>query len=228
MKMNNTLIRYAGISYLVVIIAGVFGMVYVPAVMFDWEKPIQSIVNLEEKAILFRLGITGCLLSFMAFVALSALLYRLFSDVEKLPALLLLCVGVLGSSAFLANTLNYVEIATLMNESPEHTEAIAREILFLSSKFTNGFTLIQVVTGVWLTLFGILSYRNKVIPGIISLLLIVAGVLNYILGFVLKFVLGLDDIPFLLSLPGTLGEFSACLWMVFYGVLWERGEIKII
>ncbi|GAA0340772.1 hypothetical protein GCM10009092_01560 [Bowmanella denitrificans] len=217
MNHNNLFARLSGLSYLVLIVSGLFGMVYVPGVMFDWIDSIQTVSNLHDKSTLFRAGISACLLSFVSFTVLSGLLSKLFFNSSNLGALLLLSFGVMGATALLANTLNYINVATIMMGQPEVNEHTASQILAFASQFSNGFTLIQVITGIWLVIFGWLAYRTRMLPTVICVLLIVSGLVNYVAGFVLKFVFETGDVPIWLSLPGTLGEFSACLWLLIMG-----------
>lgn len=220
--LTNKLVRLAGASYLILIISGIFGMVYVPSVMFNWHDPLQTMVNFEQNLGLFRWGITGCLVSFIAFTAMSVLLFVIFNKTNYTLALLLLSVGLVGAAAFLANTLSYVEIVSLISSGIEHSVEVAQRILLLSLSFSQGFMLIQVLTGVWLILFGVLAIQSHLLPSIIGWLLIVSGIINYITEFVLNFLLTSDSLPTYISIVGTAGEFIACLWLLILGNFWKQ------
>lgn len=218
MKSSPHLARLAGLCYLALIIAGLFGMVYVPAVTFNWEDSAQTLIKLEDNALLFRLGITGCLISFASFIAMSVVLYRLFGGVAKTRALLLLVFGSAGAALFTANAFNYVEIAALVSAGSH--EALGEQVHHLAAHFNENFLFIQSFTGVWLVLFGFLAYSQRLLPALLCGLLVYSGLVNYIGGYLAVFVFE-TQVPTLLTLPGTLGEFGTCLWLLILGARWQ-------
>lgn len=222
MMNRNTQARLAGLGYLILIVAGIFGMVYVPAKIFNWSDPAQTLLNLNEDKLLFRMAITGSLISYTAFAVVSALFYRLFAEMAKLPALLLLCFRVLGAAVYMSNALNYVEIITLLSGPPQ-AEIAGQDLLSLAANFNNGFTFIQSTTGVWLVSLSILTYKSRFLPRVMSVLLMYSGAVNYVGDFFITFIFE-KDLLFLLSLPGTLGEFSTCLWLIVVGAGWQKPQ----
>lgn len=221
MKSSPHLARLAGLCYLALIIAGLFGMVYVPAVIFNWEDSAQTLIKLEDNALLFRLGITGCLISFASFVAMSVVLYRLFGAVAKTRALLLLVFGSVGAALFTANAFNYVEITALVAAGSH--EALGEQVHHLAAHFNENFLFIQSFTGVWLVLFGFLAYSQRLLPALLCGPLVYSALVNYIGGYLAAFVFE-TQVPTLLTLPGTLGEFGTCLWLLILGARWQARE----
>src|SRR5690606_23560834 len=113
---DSRLARLAGLNYLILIVAGLFGMVYVPAVVFDWGSPVETAANLAASESLFRWGILGCLVSYLSFAVATTFLHRLFSTAFPLAALFLLCFGWIAATGFMANALHYVGILDLVPE----------------------------------------------------------------------------------------------------------------
>lgn len=227
MKDNHLLARFAGLSYFILIVAGLFGMVYVPAVVFDWSSPVDTASNLATHEALFRWGIIGCLGSYLAFTVTTTLLYRIFSATSPLAALFLLCFGWIGAVAFIANLLSYVEVVGLipdMHASEAQRETAGQAILERAANFSAGFKLMQVATGLWLITLGTLVCRSRLLPKAIGALLVISGSLNYIGEFVISFVAGMNGLPWLLTLPGTLAEFSTCLWLLLAGASWQARQ----
>jgi len=227
MKDNHLLARFAGLTYFILIVAGLFGMVYVPAVVFDWSSPVDTASNLTTHEALFRWGIIGCLGSYLAFTVTTTLLYRIFSATSPLAALFLLCFGWIGAVAFIANLLSYVEVVGLipdMHASEAQRETAGQLILERAANFSTGFKLMQVATGLWLITLGTLVYRSRLLPKAIGALLVISGSLNYIGEFVISFVADMNGLPWFLTLPGTLAEFSTCLWLLLAGACWQARQ----
>lgn len=222
---NSMLARVAGVHYLILIVAGLFGMVYVPAVVFDWSNPAGTAARLGASPLLFNVGIVACMVSYLAFAVASVFLQRLFVREHPLLALLLLCFGWLGSGCLLANLLHYVEIYGLVASavaSPGQPEAVGQAILSAATNFNNGFKVMQVITGLWLVILGILLLKSELLPRILGMLLVISGVVNYVGSTFVEFVLGYAGLPGWLTLPGTLGEFTACLWLLLAGTVWQK------
>lgn len=230
MKTNNHLLaRLAGLNYFILIVTGIFGMVYVPAMVFDWSSPAATATNLIAQEELFRWGLLGCLVSYLTFACATTILYRLFSAAFPLAALFLLCFGWLGAVAFMANVLYYIEILDLIPASEAGAEQLVvagQAILQAAANFSAGFKFMQTVTGLWLITLGILVCRSGLLPQVIGALLVVSGILNYIGESVANFVVEAAGFPWFLTLPGTLAEFSACLWLLIAGAAWQLRQQK--
>src|SRR5690554_6517652 len=146
MKDNHLRARYAGLSYFILIVAGLFGMVYVPAVVFDGGGRVDTASSLAARAALFGWGIIGWLGSYLAFTVTTTLLYRIFSATSPLAALFLLCFGWIGAVAFVADLLSYVEVVGLipdMHASEAQRETAGQLILERAANFSTGFKLMQ-------------------------------------------------------------------------------------
>lgn len=227
---DNLLARLAGLNYFILIIAGLFGMVYVPAVVFDWSSPGETAANLAASESLFRWGIVGCLASYLAFAVATTFLHRLFSAAFPLAALFLLCFGWIGATGFMGNALHYVEILDLVPEataSGQPLEEAGQAILQAAAHFNGGFKFVQAVTGLWLVMLGLLACRSGILPPVVGVLLLVSGLLNYIGEFAMHLVGGGAGLPWFLTLPGTLAEFSTCLWLLIAGAAWQARQQRV-
>ncbi len=226
---HDALARCAGLNYFILIVAGLFGMVYVPAVVFDWSSALETATTLAANERLFRWGIIGCLVSYLAFAVATTLLHRLFCAAFPLAALFLLGFGWIGAVAFMANVLAYVGILELVPDAEagaQQIEAAGQAILQKAANFNNGFKLMQAVTGLWLVTLGILACRSALLPRAIGAFLVVSGSLNYVGESMMALVEGAAGFPWFMTLPGTLAEFSACLWLLVAGAAWPVRQRK--
>ena len=126
--------RLAGFIYLVLIVTGIFGLVYVPATLIDWSNPATT----------------------------------------------------------------------------------AAQIMYLLVSYNNATLISSVFWGAWLLPFGYLVFRSGILPKILGVCLML-GCVGYMAEFILKFVFSQEVVPFYVGLPGTIGEFGICLWMLVMG-----------
>ena len=73
----------AGLCYLVIVISGIFSLMYVPDLLIDWQNPELTFQNINNNLPLFRLGIFSSMVCYLAYVALPMILYQVFSAVDK-------------------------------------------------------------------------------------------------------------------------------------------------
>ncbi|WP_416337324.1 DUF4386 family protein [Galbibacter sp. EGI 63066] len=69
--MSNTyLARLSGLVYLIFILTGIYGLVYVPSTLFDWENPALIANNILDNELTFRLAVTAEIVCLICFIFL--------------------------------------------------------------------------------------------------------------------------------------------------------------
>src|SRR5580700_2135276 len=111
--MNSTkkTARLAGVLYLVNGVTGFFGIIYVPSRLIVSGNAAATANNILASERLFRVGIVSELICAAEFVFLLSVLYRLFGNVNKTYASLMVILGLLQIPIMFVNALN--EIAAL-------------------------------------------------------------------------------------------------------------------
>lgn len=221
MLSKNTLAHISGLTYLVLILTGIFGLVYVPSRLIVWENPELTIANIKEFDFLFRLGITSEIICFLAFLIMPLFLYQLLKSVNKTAAVLMVLFSVISVPITFVNLLNKVNVLTLL---AGHTylsaipqEQLQAQVMYLFAAFNNGTTISSIFWGAWLFPFGYLVYKSNFLPKFLGLFLMI-GCFSYQVEFFARFLFLVKEIPWYVSAPSSIGEFGICLWMLILGV----------
>ncbi len=224
MDSNKKTARIAGLLYLIVVLTGIFNLMYVPSKLIVWDNASVTFNNILESETLFRLGIVGGIICYTAFLILPIVLYKLLNQVNKTYAIGMVTLAVISVPLSLVNLLNKVNVLTLIGKAQylqviEADELQAQVLLYLDF-YNNGIEIASVFWGLWLLPFGYLVFKSGFLPKILGICLMAGcfGYLtNFIGGFLFQNYAGLGIARFV-SLPGSIGEIGICLWLLIIGI----------
>lgn len=210
------LARWAGVSYLFLIIVGAPGMMMFPSLIVGGDA-VATAANIAANEGTVRLAFAGYLLSTAGYLVVMALFYELLRRLEPAVALMMVLFGAAGciisaSSMLFAN-------ATLTIGSAWHVAALgptatADLTLLLGELYGGLFNLAMIFFGLQCILTGWLFLRSALIPRPLSLLLMAGG-----LGYLVFLYPPLAKTAFPLHvLPGYLAELALTLWLLLKGV----------
>ena len=216
----NTLARTSGFIYLILILTGIYGLVYVPSTLIDWGNPELTVINIKKSEFLFRLGILSEIICFIAFIALPLFLHELLKSVGKTAALLMVIFAFLCIPMAFINIINKVNVLLLVS-GVEYLQKIPQEqlnaqVMYLLASFNNGTMVANIFWGAWLFPFGYLVFKSNFLPKILGIFLMV-GCFSYIVEFITRFLFSITEIPWYVSMPSSIGEFGICLWLLVMG-----------
>lgn len=221
MQSQKILARFAGFLYVVLIVTGIFGIAHVPSSLILWEDPGATINNLKINAFLFRMGIISQLICFVAFIALSVLLYSLFGGVHKTAGRLMVALVLASAAVSLVAVAQYIHVLQLVSEAGYFQKIpknlIEAQIMFSLGKVNSYATITHLFAGIWLFPFGYLVVKSKLLPLSLGVLLIVAGG-GYLYEFAAGFFLAAGESPWYLGIASNLGIFLTALWLLLAGV----------
>ena len=217
---TDFLARLCGLVYLLLILTGIYGLVYVPAVLFDWTDPAATARNILENEMTFRLAVTAEIACYLCFIVLPLLLYKLLRSVHQDVAVLMVVLALLSIPITLTQVVKHVDVLLLLNEQ-EYLKAMTTEtvqaiIMLRLASFNNGILLSYLFAGLWLLPLGYLVHTSGFLPRVLGVLLMLAC-LGYLIEFVGKFIFSWPQIPWYVSVPSSLGEFGTCLWLLIFG-----------
>lgn len=222
MDSTKTTARIAGGLYLIVVITGIFNLMYVPSKTIVWDNPEQTFNNIVTSETLFRLGIVAGIVCYTAFLILPLVLYKLLHHVHKAYAIAMVTLAVVSVPFSLVNLINKVNVLTLIsNPSYLPTDLSKRyaEVLLYLEYYNNGIQIVSIFWGLWLLPFGYLVFKSDFLPKILGVLLML-GCFGYLINFTGNFLfqnyadLGIGRF---VSLPASLGEMGICLWLLIVG-----------
>jgi len=214
--------RLAGLLYLILIITGVFSIIYVSSQIIVLGDTVTTAKNILAKEFLFRAGIISDLISNTIFVLLVLVLYRIFKQVNEHKAKLMVALVVVQIPAlFIMESLNITSLMIFKGEILQTFELNQRQdlaMLFLKINDYGTLTL-EMFWGLWLLPFGLLVYKSGFIPRIFGILLFIAGIAYMQASFtsiLFPSYSAFVSQPTLLLV--AIGEISITLWLLIKGV----------
>lgn len=229
MLSKNQLAHISGFTYLILILTGIFGLVYVPSNLIVWENPAATIANIKASEFLFRLGVTSEIICFLAFLIMPLFLYQLLKSVNKTAAVLMVLFSIISVPITFSNLINKLNVLTLLDGhvylSAIPPDQLQAQVMYLLAAFNNGTAISNIFWGAWLLPFGYLVYQSKFLPKILGIFLMI-GCFGYQTEFFARFLFSVNDIPWYVSAPSSVGEFGICLWMLIVGVR-EKRELNL-
>lgn len=214
--------RLAGLLYLILVITGVFSIMYVSSQIIVLGDTITTAKNIHAKEFLFRAGIISDLISNTIFVLLVLVLYRMFKQVNEHQAKLMVALVVVQIPAlFIMESLNITSLMIFKGEILQTFELNQRQdlaMLFLKINDYGTLTL-EMFWGLWLLPFGILVYKSGFIPRIFGILILIAGIAYMQASFTSIL---FPSYSAFMSQPTlilvAIGEISITLWLLIKGV----------
>lgn len=216
----NAIARLAGLSYLVIILAGVSSEVLLRApltVPGDPDATAQSILAALPQ---FRLSIAADAVMAIADVALAALLFVLLRPVSATVSLMAMLFRLVQAAILGLNLVHLQEVTVALNLGVDPAAA-----LLPLEMHAHGYDLGLIFFGVNSLLTGWLIVRSDFLPSMIGFLLAGAGVV-YLAGSAARILapelVSTLEVAYLLPL---VAESAMALWLVSRGVnaaAWSR------
>ena len=220
----QTYARVGGMLYLFIILASLFGEVFVRGSLIVPRDPVATAKNIQAAEMLFRAGLAGEMLTCVCDVALAMILYVLLRPVSRNLALLaaffrLTFIGIYSASKFF-------EVAALAAlEGAGHLKAFnlqqLHDLAYVSLKVHGlAYGASLLFFGFCCVLFGYLIHRSGYLPRILGVLLVIAGVgyIVFSLAQILAPTFAADYLFPWSLLPGFAGELGLALWLTVKGV----------
>lgn len=212
----------AGFFYLLIIITGVYSLMFVSSQIIVQGDAISTSKNILANKFLFRTSIINNIFSNTIWLFLALTLYRLFKQVNKRLSLLMLTMVIVQiPTVFIMSAFDITSLMVFKGEILETFQMNQRQDLAMLFLKINGYgTLaLEMYWGLWLMPFGLLVYKSGFIPRIFGILLIIAG-LAYVVDSSI-FIL-LPNYREFVKQPTLLlvaiGEISITLWLLIKGI----------
>jgi len=223
MTSNKKTARLAGLIYLILIISGMFSLLYVQSELIVYDDPATTVQNITNGKMLFQWSIIGGLICYATFLMLPLILYKLLSYVNKTHAVLMVAFALISIPVSLYNIGHKFDILTLISGaeylSVFSSEQLQTQIMLSLDSYNNGIMIAQVFWGLWLFPFGYLVYKSGILPKFFGVFLML-GCIGYLIEFTGGFMIdGYYDmgIATYIGIPSAIGEIGICLWMLIVG-----------
>lgn len=219
--------RIAGVLYLIIIVLGAVGELFVRGRIVVPGDATATAANLRSMESLWRFGIAAELFLLICTIVLTLILYVLLRPVSRDLALLATFFGLIATAVETTYSLQLVEAlfplgnaAYLKAFTPEQLYAMA----YLSIKaHGQGFGIALLLFGPFFLVAGYLIFKSGYFPKAIGILYLLPG-LSYLTS---SFALILAPtfagrFYFVMAGPALIGEASLCLWLLVKGVNEQR------
>ena len=223
--------RIGGIAYLIIIVAGLLGEMFVRNAMIVSGDPAATAGNIIASPLLWRLGIAGDLIMHVCDAIVMLVLYVLLRTVNRNLALLALIFNLIQTAVLVANKMNLLMPLFLLGDAnylkafdPKQLQALA----YLSVKAHGyGFGIGLIFFGFVCLVNGYLIFKSGFFPKVIGVLMQIAGLSYLINSFALILAPSLENAIFpAILIPPFIGELSLCLWLIIKGVNSTRWKQK--
>lgn len=210
--------RLAGALYLIVVLAGMHCLAYVPGQVGD------TLGQASAHAGMFRSGIASFLVMQVAFLLLPLALYRVLADVDRPAAIAMVALAVVSVPIGLVAVTHRLEALALLDPAATGTtDAMESAFALCLQRYSHGLRIASLFWGLWLLPFGWLVLRSGRLPRVLGLLLVLGG-LGYVAQVFGGLVPAIADAPWLryVRMPAAFGEIGSCLWLLLFGARMGR------
>jgi hypothetical protein len=213
--------RFAGIAYLVIIVLGAFGELYVRGSLVVSGNPHATAANITSSLSLWRAGLVGDLLMHVLDVPLIVFFYWLLRPVDPMLALTATAFNIVQTSVLVANKLTLL-VAIVLPSSATVGAAADQAALWVAlavSIHGYGFGIGLIFFGFACVIRGVLILRSDLLPRFLGTLLVAAGVAYLVNSIALLShpKLAAFLFPWIL-VPPLIGELALALWLIAKGI----------
>jgi hypothetical protein len=213
--------RQAGLLYLAMSILAMLSYFYLHRLFFMPGDPAATARNIHASEQLYRLSILVDLVTQFLFITVVLALYRLFEDVDRNQARLM--VALVGTAIVVQFGTSVLKAAPLVFLSGAgHLSVFSRpqleELSYLSlSLVGKQGEILTSIWGLWLFPFAVLTIKSGFLPRFLGVLLILSGVAYVVSSATsIAFPEYVNTIrPF--AMPLYFGEFIVVLWLAIMG-----------
>ena len=214
--------KLAGFLYLLVIITGVYNIIYLSSKIIVKGDTATVANNILSNELLYRTGIISDFISNIFFLLLVLVLYRLLKQVNIHWAKLMVALVIVQiPTVFIMEAFNITSLMLFKDEILKTLELSQRQNLAMLFFRINdyGMLALEVFWGLWLIPFGLLVYKSSFIPRIFGILLVIAGIAyinDSFIAILFPRYRAFVNQPTLLLVG--IGEISITLWLLIKGV----------
>jgi len=213
--------RYAGLLYLLLVIAAPFRLFYIPSELFVNGDAAATMANIAANATLFKMGMLADLFCGVLEIFLVLALYHLFKHVNRRQAILMVLLSLPTGAINFINILNDAAALTFASAPAflaafDQAQREAMGMLFLNLHDIEVLA-VGFFWGLWLLPLGALVIRSGMMPKAIGYWLIVNGFAYFAISIAGLLAPQFSGIVGTIALPAQLAEVGFMLWLLLSG-----------
>ena len=214
--------RVVGLWYLSLVLVGPLTLLYIPDKLFVHDDAARTAANIAAHQELFKTGMLADLVGSVLLIFLVLAFYRLFKDVDKQLALLLVITG--GVMPATLSLVNFVNSAGALEvaQNPGFLAAFDKPqrdalVLLFVHLHEHQITAAEILWGLWLFPMGLLTYKSGFLPRFIGVWLFLNGVAYVLLSVSRLMTPQLSDKVWMFGQPAFFAELALVLWLLIRG-----------
>lgn len=219
--------RIGGILYLMIIVAGAFGEIFVRGTLIVSGNAAATASNIMASQPLWRAGIAGDILVHVFDIPLMLILYLILKPASKNLALLAVLFNLIQTAVLVANKFNLLMPLFSLGNADYLNSFAPDQLHALTQVFVRvhgyGFGIGLIFFGFACLVYGILIFKSGYLPGILGIFMQIAGLSYLTNSFALLLAPKLASMMFpAILVPALVGELSLALWLLMKGVNIEK------
>lgn len=217
---KNATARLAGFIYLLLVITGIYNLLYVPSQLIDMKDAAATVKDISNNELLFRSGIVVGILSYICYLILPFVLYKLFREINRDVAVMMIVLSAFSVPISLFSIVHKVDVLTLLSNagylSHLDLQTIQTKVMLSLKSYNNGILVAKIFWGLWLLPFGYLAFKSGHVPKVLGICLML-GCFGYLTIFFSKMLFPEVALPGFVTKPAAIGEIGTCLWLLIMG-----------
>ena len=224
MNSSKKTARLAGLLWFLSAVTGGFGLFYVRSNVIVVGDAAATAGNILASEFLYRAAIVSSLFSQVFLFFLGLTLFRLFKEVNKALATVLLASSMMTVGIAVVNMLNHFGALLVLSQAdylkaftPEQLNAMA--MVFIRLANSSGQGLLEIFWAPYYFSFGLLIIKSRYLPKILGILLMMMGV-GFAINIFEKFLLPQfypAAFTRLAMTLGALGGIPTIFWLLIKG-----------
>jgi hypothetical protein len=221
--------RLGGILFLISLVAGSFGELYVPTHVLVSTDAAATAKNILSDTWTYRLGFLGYLAEALCDSSLTVVLYLLLKPAGRELALLIVVLRVISTAVFAAAELFYYAPLIILSGShalSAFSQGQLNALAVLSLRFYGGGALVPtVIYGLAWFLAGVLMWRSDYLPKLLGAVVMIGGAC--MAGKYIASILVPGSAPDYLMFPVFASMVFTMLWFLLRGVNMRKWEERL-
>lgn len=224
--------RFGGVLYLIIIVAGIFGELFIRNTLVVSGDPAATATNIIGSQLLWRIGIAVDLLMHACDLPLMLVFYVLLRPVNKYLALLAVLFNLIQTAVLVANKISLLMPLFLLGDA-DYLKALEpnqlHTLAYLSIKLHGyGFSVGLIFFGFACLLYGHLISKSGYLPRFLGVLMQIAGLAYLTNSFALLVAPTFEAMisPGIL-IPALIAELSLCLWLIVKGINVQKWRARM-
>jgi Domain of unknown function (DUF4386) len=210
--------RVVGFWYLLLVFAGPLRLIYIPNKLFVAGNAAATSANIAAHEWLFRFGMLSYVFGATVLIFLVLAFYRLFKDVDRELAVLLVIFGGIMPALMDLVSVGIDGVALAVARGEVVDMALRADVTMLLVRL-NHYEMVaaEILWGLWLFPMGALTYKSGFLPRFLGIWLVINGLAYVVLCVTGIFFPASADKVFQYSQPALFGELAIMLWLLIKG-----------